>query len=74
MQSAGGVADGAHIQAGGGLDLVRELRRIKSPIKIVVISGYLAPHVEDQYRALGVELFLSKPSRDEKIFRAVEEA
>ena len=56
-----------------GLDLVRELRRLKSPIKIVVTSAYLEPEIEEQYRALGIELFLPKPSPDEKIFTAVEE-
>ena len=56
-----------------GLNLVRELRRIKNPIRIVVTSGYLESEVEAEYRALGIERFLPKPSPDEKLFRAVEE-
>jgi len=55
-----------------GLELVRELRRIKSPIKIIVTSGYLELEMEEQYRELGVRVFLPKPSPDEKVFRAVE--
>lgn len=55
-----------------GLELVRELRRIKSPIKIVVVSGHLELEVESEYRNLGVEQFLPKPSPDEKLFRIVE--
>lgn len=52
-----------------GLDLVRELGHIK----IIVTSGYLEDEVEAQYRGLGVNLFLPKPSPDEEVLRAVEE-
>lgn len=56
-----------------GVSLVRELRRLGSPIKIVVTSGYLEFEVEAKYRSLGVERFLPKPSPAEKIFRIVEQ-
>ena len=55
-----------------GLELVRELRKIGSRIKIIVSSGYLESNVEERYRDLGVHLFLPKPSPDEKIFKFVE--
>lgn len=55
-----------------GLDLVRELRKIQSPIKIVVTSGYLEAEVEGKYRALGIDRFLPKPASDEEVFQAVE--
>lgn len=55
-----------------GLDLVRELRQIQSPIKIVVTSGYLEAEVEAKYRALGIDRFLPKPASDEEVFQAVE--
>lgn len=56
----------------GGLDLVRELRKIQHPIRIVVTSGYLESEVEAKYRALGIERFLPKPAPDAEVFRAVE--
>jgi CheY-like chemotaxis protein len=55
-----------------GLALVQELRRIEHPPKIIVISGFLEPEVEERYRAFGVELFLLKPSPDEVILQTVE--
>lgn len=55
-----------------GLDLVRELRRIQNPIKIVVTSGYLEDEVEAEYRALGIDRFFPKPAPDEEVFQAVE--
>ena len=57
-----------------GLALVRELHRIESPLRIIVTSGFLETELEEQYKALGVKLFLPKPSPDEEIFRAVETA
>lgn len=56
-----------------GLALVRELRKIKSTIKIIVTSGYLESETEERYRELGVRVFLPKPSPDERIFRAIED-
>lgn len=55
-----------------GLDLVRELRKIRHPIRIVVTSGYLESEVEAKYRALGIDRFLQKPASNEEIYRAVE--
>lgn len=55
-----------------GLILVQELRQLENPLKIVVTSGYLEADVEEEYRKMGVERFLPKPSPNEKIFRAVE--
>lgn len=55
-----------------GLALVRELRKIGSPIKIIVTSGYLESEVENRYRDLGIHLFLPKPSSDEKILKLIE--
>lgn len=57
-----------------GLDLVRELRRRNISMKIIVTSGYLKSEVEEEYRAFGVQLFLPKPSPEERIFQAVEES
>lgn len=57
-----------------GLDLVRQLRQANHPIKIIVTSGFLEADLEVEYRGLGVRSFLSKPSPEHRIIRAIEEA
>lgn len=56
----------------GGLELIRALQNVRPIPKIIVTSAFLEPETEEQYRNLGVHLFLPKPSPSEKIVRAVE--
>jgi CheY-like chemotaxis protein len=56
----------------GGLELIRALQNTRCLPKIIVISAFLEPEMEEQYRNLGVSLFLPKPSPKEKILKAVE--
>ncbi|MBN8708054.1 MAG: response regulator [Verrucomicrobia bacterium] len=56
----------------GGLELVRALQNIPGLPKIIVSSAFLEPETEEQYRNLGVCLFLPKPSPKEKFLKAVE--
>jgi CheY-like chemotaxis protein len=45
----------------GGLALVKALRVIGYPGRIVILSAYLTQENEGQYRDLGVDQILSKP-------------
>ncbi len=45
-----------------GLDFVRELRRLRSDLPIVMTSGLLAPELEASLRELGVREFVAKPA------------
>lgn len=56
----------------GGLELVRALQHAARLPKIIVSSAFLEPETEEQYRSLGVCLFLPKPSPKEKFLKAVE--
>ncbi|MDX2081300.1 MAG: response regulator [Terrimicrobiaceae bacterium] len=56
----------------GGMELIRALQNARSIPRIIVTSAFLEPEKEEQYRNLGVSLFLPKPSPSEKIVQAVE--
>lgn len=61
-----------HMPRMGGLELIRALPNTLRPPKIIVTSAFLEPEIEEQYRNLGVCLFLLKPSPKEEILKAVE--
>jgi len=50
-----------HMPRMNGLELVRRVRQTAFGGKIVVFSSELSEDVNDQYRALGVDLILPKP-------------
>ncbi|MBN8707768.1 MAG: response regulator, partial [Verrucomicrobia bacterium] len=56
----------------GGLELIRAFQNTRSIPKIIVSSAFMEAEREEQYRNLGVSLFLPKPSPSEKIVKAVE--
>lgn len=56
----------------GGLQLIRALPNTLRPPKIILTSAFLEPEIEEQYRNLGICLFLLKPSPKEEILKAVE--
>ena len=56
-----------------GSELIQKLRAVNFNGKIMVLSGYLSPTLEDAYRALGVEYIVHKPYEISTIRTAVEE-
>lgn len=56
----------------GGLALVRGLRALAYPGRIVIISAYLSRDIEAQYEALGVDQIVSKPFNIERLRIALE--
>ena len=58
----------------GGVALVKALRAIQFPGRIVILSAYLTPENETQYRALGVDQILSKPFNLERLRIALDRA
>ena len=55
----------------GGIGLVKALRVIGYPGRIVILSGYLTQENEAQYRDLGVDQILSKPFNIERLRRTL---
>jgi len=51
----------------GGLGLVRTLRAAGYAGRIVILSAFLSPEVEAQYRELGADQVLAKPFRIERL-------
>ncbi|MGA3171517.1 MAG: response regulator [Chthoniobacteraceae bacterium] len=58
----------------GGLTLVKGLRAIGYPGKIVILSGYLSDDVEARYRELEVDQLLSKPFNVHRLREALNQA
>ena len=58
----------------GGLGLVKGLRAVGYPGKIVILSGYLSDEVEARYQALGVDQLLSKPFNVHRLNEALNRA
>jgi len=58
----------------GGLALVKGLRAIGYPGKIVILSGYLSEEVEARYQELGVDQILSKPFNVHRLRDALNQA
>jgi len=54
-----------------GLELVTGLRKIAFPGKILVLSGFLTTEVENAYRLLSVNSFVSKPFNPGSLLRTV---
>lgn len=44
-----------------GLGLVKELRHLKFPGKILVLSGHLDDRIQKEYKKLGVDKIMAKP-------------
>ena len=58
----------------GGLALVKALRVIGYPGRIVILSAFLTEENQAQYRELGVDQILSKPFNLERLRRALSQA
>lgn len=58
----------------GGLALVKALRAIGFPGKIVILSAFLTSENETQYELLGVDQILSKPFNVERLRLAISHA
>lgn len=58
----------------GGIELVKGLRAIGYPGRIVILSGYLSTEVEAQYEELGVDQILAKPFNIERLRIALDRA
>ncbi len=58
----------------GGLELVREIRRKKNPVKIIVMTGYASKEAETGLRPLSISAFLDKPFDLGKLTARVSEA
>ncbi|MFW6287215.1 MAG: response regulator transcription factor [bacterium] len=57
----------------GGLELMAEARKISDTIKIIIISGYAEFEYAQQAIRLGVDNYLLKPFRSERLLEAVKE-
>ena len=58
----------------GGLALVKALRTVGYPGRIVILSAFLSQSVETQYQALGVDQIVSKPFHLERLRLTLERA
>lgn len=56
----------------GGLALVKALRAVRYPGRIVILSAFLSRPVEAQYEELGVDGILSKPFNLERLRLALD--
>ena len=57
-----------------GIDLVKGLRAIAYPGRIVILSGFISGEVEVQYQALGVDQILAKPFNIVRLRDALDQA
>ena len=62
-----------HMPVLNGLELVRRVRQLSFPGKIIVFSSELSETVHDQYRRLGVDLILPKPIFPTTLRRLLDE-
>jgi CheY-like chemotaxis protein len=58
----------------GGLALVRALRAMDYPGRIVIVSAFLSHDIEAQYEELAVDQILSKPFNIERLRLTMERA
>ncbi len=56
-----------------GLELVKQLKQMGFPGKIIVLSGYLSRQHEEAYRSLGVDKIIYKPADPVELRRAVQD-
>ena len=54
-----------------GLDVAREVHRIRPDLPVVLVSGYVTETLRDQARSAGVLQLLSKPSTVEELAKAI---
>jgi DNA-binding NtrC family response regulator len=59
---------------GSGLDLIRELRRRRPGLPIVLITGYATPEQESLALQAGATRFMPKPFEDSELLEAVHGA
>jgi two-component system cell cycle sensor histidine kinase/response regulator CckA len=55
----------------GGRELHLRLKQLGSPVKVVVLSGYLDPGIRDEMLKEGVDAFLQKPCMAHEILKTI---
>ncbi|MBK8025763.1 MAG: response regulator [Chloroflexi bacterium] len=55
----------------GGLELCRELRRKKNPVRVIILTGYATDEVHVELRTLGVIELLTKPVAIDRLLDVV---
>ena len=55
----------------GGLDFIRRIREVSSQIRIIVLTGYTWPEIEDEVLAHKVDAFLRKPIRLQELAETI---
>ncbi len=54
-----------------GLLVAQALRRLKPEVKIIITSGFLEPHIKQQFERMGKIYFFEKPYDPEKILEEI---
>jgi two-component system response regulator EvgA len=62
-----------HLRKESGLDLIKKLREQGNNIPVIVISGVEQADREGKAREAGANLFITKPTTDENIEKALKE-
>ncbi len=62
-----------HMPVMNGLELVKEIRQLPYPGRIIVFSSELNESVHDEYLALGVDRVLAKPVRPHELRAVIAE-
>lgn len=57
-----------------GLDVFRRIKAIRPNAKVIVTTGYLQPHLSEEFLALGVYRILQKPYELVDLLIAIDEA
>ncbi|MFN3386435.1 MAG: PAS domain S-box protein [Candidatus Thermochlorobacter sp.] len=57
-----------------GLDVFRRIKAIRPDAKVIVTTGYLQPHLSEEFLALGVSHILQKPYELVDLLLAIDEA
>ena len=45
----------------GGVDVLKKSKQMHPGLKVIVLTGYLDPALEEQARGLGIDAYLEKP-------------